>query len=103
MNCSKEIRRVHISDNTYTLKAGTPNPVVAHGTIDYSIGLDGQTSVEIYNIMGQKVATLVDQFQRSGQYQIAYDTDALQLTSGTYTCKIVSGPYTETTQLVITK
>jgi hypothetical protein len=103
LNCSKEIRRVHISDNTYTLKAGTPNPVVAHGTIDYSIGLDGQTSVEIYNVMGQKVATLVDQFQRSGQYQIAFDTDALQLTSGTYTCKIVSGPYTETTQLVITK
>ncbi len=103
LNCSKEIRRVHISDNTYTLKAGTPNPVVSHGTIDYSIGLDGQTSVELYNVMGQKVATLVDQFQRSGQYQIAYDTDALQLTSGTYTCKIVSGPYTETTQLVITK
>lgn len=103
LNCSKEIRRVHISDNTYTLKAGTPNPVVAHGTVDYSIGLDGKTTVELYNVMGQKVATLVDQFQRSGQYQIAFDTDALQLTSGTYTCKIVSGLYTETTQLVVTK
>ncbi|MBS1537233.1 MAG: choice-of-anchor D domain-containing protein [Bacteroidetes bacterium] len=103
LDCGKDIRTVRFGQNGYSMSAGTPLPMANHGTINYSIGLDAHTTIAVYNTMGQKVATLVDQYQKAGVYQIAFDTDGLQLSSGNYTCKIESGPFMDIQQIVIAK
>ncbi len=103
LDCGKDIRTVRFGQNGYSLSAGTPLPMANHGTIDYSIGLDAHTTIAVYNTMGQKVAILVDGHQKAGVYQVAFDTDGLQLASGTYTCKIESGPFMDVQQIVIAK
>jgi hypothetical protein len=103
LDCGKDIRTVRFGQNGYSLSAGTPLPMADNGTINYSIGLDAHTTIAVYNNMGQKVATLVDQHQKAGVYEIAFDTNGLQLSSGTYTCKIESGPFMDIQQIVIAK
>jgi len=103
LDCGKDIRTVRFGQNGYSMSAGTPLPMANHGTINYSIGLDAHTTIAVYNTMGQKVATLVDQHQKAGVYQIAFDTDGLQLSSGNYTCKIESGPFMDIQQIIIAK
>ncbi|MBI3259803.1 MAG: T9SS type A sorting domain-containing protein [Ignavibacteriae bacterium] len=103
LDCGKDIRTVRFGETGYSLSTVTPLPTGNHGTLDYSIGIDGQTNISIYNAMGQKVATLVDQQQKAGAYSVAFDTDGLQLSSGTYTCKIESGPYMDIQQIIIAK
>mgnify|MGYP000880018785 CR=1 FL=1 len=103
LDCGKDIRTVRFGETGYSLSSVTPLPTGNHGSLNYSIGLDGQTTISIYNAMGQKVATLVDQQQKAGAYSVAFDTDGLQLSSGTYTCKIESGPYMDIQQLIIAK
>ncbi len=59
-----------------------PNPVVHSTTIRYSIPVDAQVSLEVYNGMGQKLAQLANGLQKSGSYQVNYD--ASKLSAGIY-------------------
>lgn len=50
-----------------------PNPFNAATMITYSIATDGPVRLEIYDILGRRMKTLVDAWQRAGEYQILWD------------------------------
>ncbi|WP_332733373.1 T9SS type A sorting domain-containing protein [Flavihumibacter sp.] len=70
-----------IAESRVSLQAW-PNPVVHSTTIRYSIPVDAQVSLEVYNGMGQKLAQLANGLQKSGSYQVSYD--ASKLSAGIY-------------------
>jgi hypothetical protein len=68
---------------TYNLEQNYPNPFNPITTIAYTIPTAGKVSVVIYNILGQKVATLVDnQLQKAQRHEIHYN--ASHLATGLY-------------------
>lgn len=59
-----------------------PNPFNAETTFEYSLPVQGKVRIEIYDILGRKIQTLVDAEQPAGQYRISYSARALA--SGIY-------------------
>ena len=70
-----------------TLKQNYPNPFNPITTINYSIANEGNVELEVYNIKGQKVKTLINELKESGHYQAIWngtDNNKKQVASGIY-------------------
>lgn len=76
----------------YSLNQNYPNPFNPDTKIEYQIPNDGNVTLELYNQVGQKIATLVNQYQTSGyySYRLNYGTVGRGLASGVYIYKLVA-------------
>jgi len=92
------------SDNLpdkFSLLQNYPNPFNAQTTINYALPEAAQVTIEIFDLLGRKVETLVDGKQPAGYHQVIWN--AFDQTSGIYFYKIQSGDYTETRKMVLLK
>ncbi len=64
-----------------------PNPYSGSTSLNYTLSEASQILIEIYDITGRKISTLVNSKQTSGQYQLPINTNH-QLAGGTYTVRI---------------
>ncbi len=83
-----------------------PNPFNPVTTIKYNVPTSGKVIVEIYNIAGQKVKTLVNENQKAGMNQVVWngtDNAGRTVTSGIYLYKIKNGKYTSTKKMILMK
>ncbi len=101
--CVNTLRLIRLSGVEYSISNPTPNPAVNTTSIDYSVGLEAQTVISLYNTNGQKVMTFVNEVLKPGDYNLILNIDELGLANGTYLYKFESGPYNETKQLVISR
>ncbi len=92
----------------YGLAQNYPNPFNATTGISYQLagGNPHRTTLKIYNIQGQEVATLVDEVQAPGYYSVAWDgRDDLgkEVSSGIYFYRLQAGSYAEIKKMVLLK
>ncbi len=83
-----------------------PNPFNPQTTIKYNLPENGNVTLEVFNLKGQKVKTLVNQTQKSGEHSIIWDgkdDNARNLTSGIYFYKIKQGKFTSTKKMILMK
>ena len=85
----------------YELSQNYPNPFNPSTTIRYAIPAAELTTLKVYNLLGQVVATLVNEVQNAGRYQIEFD--ASNLASGVYLYQIQSGSFVQTRKMVLMK
>lgn len=86
---------------TFTLYQNYPNPFNPYTEIGFDLPHSTDVKLEIYNIMGQKVATLVDQSLSAGHH--SFQWDASNQASGVYFYKITTGDIVETKKMVLLK
>lgn len=86
---------------TYSLDQNYPNPFNPSTIIQYAIPVEGHVSISVFNILGEKVAQLKNEFMNSGYYQIVYD--ASNLSSGVYLYQLKVGEYVKTKKMIFTK
>jgi hypothetical protein len=85
----------------YDLAQNYPNPFNPSTRIKYSIPVTGMVTLKIYNLLGQVVATLVNERQVANSYEI--DFDASNLSSGIYFYQIKSGDFNSTKKMILMK
>ncbi len=85
----------------YTLSQNYPNPFNPTTEINFSIPVSGNTTLAIYNVLGQKIATLVNSELSAGSYK--YQFDASNLSSGIYFYKLQSNNYTAIKKMMLIK
>ena len=85
----------------YELHANYPNPFNPTTRIDYSLPFDSKVSLQIFDILGREMITLVDENQRAGYYTI--DFNASNLASGIYYYRMVAGDFTAIKKMVVIK
>ncbi|NUN08414.1 MAG: lamin tail domain-containing protein [Ignavibacteriaceae bacterium] len=57
----------------YNLAQNYPNPFNPETKINFSIGVPGRVSLKVYDLLGNKVATLTDDFMNEGSYSVTFD------------------------------
>jgi len=85
----------------FALQQNYPNPFNAITEIKYALPKDCLVRLEVYNVVGQRVATLVDAKQKAG-YRIA-KWDANSLSSGIYFYRLQAGDFMQTRKMVLLK
>ena len=97
---------------TFTLSQNFPNPFNPSTLIQYTIpanfnGVSKQrTTVTIFNLLGKKIATLVDKSQTPGSYTVTWegkDSSGHRVSSGIYVYRLQSGPFSTSKRMVFVK
>ncbi len=81
-----------------------PNPFNPETWIDYQLSKDSHVSVEIYNVGGQLVRTLVNGQQQPGLHRVRWDgrdQDGTPAASGVYLCQLRSERLVETSKMIL--
>lgn len=86
---------------SYYLGDNYPNPFNPSTTINYGIAQSSNVELLIYNSLGQKVATVVNQRQIAGNYTVNFD--ASNLASGIYFYKISTEKFSKIKKMLIIK
>jgi len=88
----------------YVLYANYPNPFNTRTCIEYELPQAGRVSLQIYNILGQKLKMLTHDHQPAGRYQVFWDgRDSLgiEVASGIYFVRMEAGSYALTRKMVL--
>ena len=83
-----------------------PNPFNPETTIGYQIPEAQQVRLEVYNVLGQHVRTLVDARQDAGTYTVIWDgmdSSGLAASTGVYFYRVTAGEYTATRSMLLIK
>jgi hypothetical protein len=86
---------------TYLLEQNYPNPFNPATTIDYALGKAGNVKLIVYNVLGQKVATLVDGHMDAGNHTVLFN--ARSLASGVYFYRLETQAFTQTKKMLLLK
>jgi hypothetical protein len=83
-----------------------PNPFNPETTISYSVKAADKVSLQIYNVKGQLVKTLVNEVKNIGKYSIVWNSigdSGQKVTSGVYFCRMTSGSYSSSRKMILMK
>lgn len=83
----------------YELSQNYPNPFNPETRISYTISKPSDVKLSIYNVLGQKVAELVNAKQAAGKYQVTWN--AKDVSSGVYFYRLEAGDYTRTMKMML--
>ena len=109
--CNKFITDIEKADEItivkdYFLSQNYPNPFNPSTTIKYAIptvetGHATSVQLKVYDVLGREVATLVNEHQQSGIYEVEFN--AGNLVSGIYFYEIAAGKYRKTNKMLLIK
>jgi len=94
-------------ENLYLFKldANYPNPFNPSTTISFSVPERAVVTLKVYDILGNEVATLVNEEKPAGEYEVEFNSSFgnRNLVSGTYFYKLTSGSFTQTRKMMLIK
>lgn len=89
------------SPEAFALEQNYPNPFNPTTSIQYSLAHAGEVQLDIYNVMGQQVETLVSGVKSAGNYRVSWD--AADMASGIYYYRLKAGKQVVTRQMTLIK
>ncbi len=91
----------YIGENGFELKIAYPNPFNPSVTIPYALSANGNVEIDMYDVAGKKVASLVNEYKFSGNYNVHFD--ASHLSSGNYIVKMTFANKTVSQKVALVK
>lgn len=90
-----------ISEFTYSLMQNYPNPFNPNTAIQYSLKSADIVALKVYNVLGQEVITLVNEYKNAGKYQVNFN--ATNLASGIYIYQLKAGSFISSKKMILLK
>jgi hypothetical protein len=85
----------------FALEQNYPNPFNPSTSIEYSVPNSEYVSLKVYDILGNEVATLVNEQKSAGNYEVKFN--ASSLTTGMYIYKIQAGSFIKVRKMMLVK
>jgi hypothetical protein len=86
---------------SFSLSPNYPNPFNPITTIPYSVPRRSLVTLIVYNVLGERIATLVDETKAPGRYEVRFDASGLA--TGVYFCRMNASNYTSIRKLMMIK
>ena len=86
--------------NEFSLSQNYPNPFNPSTVISYQLAVNSKVSLKVYDVLGNEVATLVNEEKPAGKYQVKFNT---QLASGVYFYQLRAGNFVQTKKFILMK
>ena len=93
------IVEVEFIPNMFELSQNYPNPFNPSTTIKFSLPVQTQLRINLYNMLGEQVASIAEEMYEAGYYKITFDAEGLS--SGTYIYRLESNNFTETKKMIL--
>jgi hypothetical protein len=90
-----------VSPEEFSLEQNYPNPFNPSTSIQYRVSSTSNVSLKVYDVLGNEVATLVNEEKPAGSYEVKFDASGLS--SGIYFYKLQSGSFVETKKMLLLK
>jgi hypothetical protein len=89
----------------FVLEQNYPNPFNPSTNVDFRISHSGFVSLKIYDILGNEIATLVNEEKAAGSYEIIFNKDLIHQTlpSGIYFYQLRAGNFIQTKKMLLIK
>ncbi|MDP8220207.1 MAG: C25 family cysteine peptidase [Candidatus Stygibacter frigidus] len=103
---SKEELMAAFIPSVTRLAGNYPNPFNPSTTIKYDLAEDAQTKLDIFNVKGQHVASLVNEYQAAGNYKVQWQgvsDKGAPVPSGIYFYKLTAEGFTDTRKMIMLK
>jgi regulation of enolase protein 1 (concanavalin A-like superfamily) len=91
---------------TFNLEQNYPNPFNPSTTIQFQVPYTSNVNISVFNVLGQRVKTLVDRLMGQGTTQITWDGNDERgnaVTTGVYLYRMQAGEYLSTRKMMLTK
>ena len=97
------IKNVTKPPKKFNLFQNYPNPFNPSTMIKYKLVKPSKVELNVYDILGRKVATLINSYQNEGIYKINFNAEKYGLNSGVYFYRIQAGNYIITRKMILLK
>ncbi|MDZ7625420.1 MAG: S8 family serine peptidase [Ignavibacteriaceae bacterium] len=109
---SNEIEVEVMAPNKFSLEQNYPNPFNPSTIIKYAISNKQFVQLKVYDVLGNEVATLVNEELPAGEYEVDFHSNdnseqsfrlVRNLSSGVYFYKLIAGTFSETKKMILAK
>jgi hypothetical protein len=87
-----EVNSIEKHPEEYALGQNHPNPFNSTTWISWQSPVSGRQTLKVYDILGRKVATLLDEYKPAGRYSVEFTIDNEQFSSGVYLYRLQATP-----------
>ena len=84
---------------SFELYQNFPNPFNPATVMRYQLPVTSYVELKVYNVLGQKVATLVNEVKQPGNHEVMWDANGMS--SGVYFSRFTAGRFVETKKLIL--
>jgi photosystem II stability/assembly factor-like uncharacterized protein len=98
---SKIVEVSLLKPEEFNLEQNYPNPFNPVTIINYQLPINNFVSIKVYDVLGNEVATLINEEKPAGNYEVEFD--ATGLTSGVYFYQLKAGSFTEIKKMSLLK
>jgi len=91
---------------TFVLAQNYPNPFNPSTTIRWQSPVSSWQTLKIYDVLGNEIATLVDEYKPAGSYEVEFNgnsDEGQNLSSGVYFYRLQAGEFSDTKKLILMK
>ena len=91
--------------NVLTISSAKPNPFTSTTAITFNVPASNKVAIEVYDVVGNKVATLANEVYAAGMHTIEWNgtSNGVSLANGTYTVRVTDGAASATQQVVLVR
>jgi len=87
----------------YILEQNYPNPFNPSTVISYQLAANSFVTLKVYDVLGNEVAVLANEWQQAGSYSAQFTTSGKQLASGMYFYTLTAGKFVDTKKFILLK
>ena len=98
---TSDVEPINFNPSDFSLKQNYPNPFNPSTTIEFSIPQESFVELKVYDVLGNEVITLANDYYPAGNYKADFNGD--DLTSGIYIAKMTAGDFIQTRKMILIK